>query len=307
LHIFLNHFLGWFIPRRSFGDVTEECFEQKHKASKAAAHRQRMNLKFALMDLATVDLLNINERSGEDPIFTKVVRNQKALFHPKALAQRRAELSAAKASIAVLKLCREEASAVRSGAGESEGEGCPRGVGAALANVYIEPPLPLTLPLPHVKVPDPNSWVSPFFLQKQVVAPKEASQAAPNEVGADLNEDDYGVVITEREDDDDEAVSDASRDDDDVDEIGVGDGVDGNSDFDGDLDEAAVAEFETSASLEVRGDILAEENEVEAAMRIDELVGSGPDEAQSVAASMVRTEVRRRVRVPNQRLNDYVT
>ena len=73
LHIFLSHFTDWFEKRGyTYGDITEEGFEEKHKASKGAAHRQRMRLLFALQDLAVVDLLDINDRSLHDPIRFKV-------------------------------------------------------------------------------------------------------------------------------------------------------------------------------------------------------------------------------------------
>ena len=74
LHIFLSHFTDWFEKRGyTYGEITEEGFEEKHKASKGAAHRQRMRLLFALQDLAVVDLMAINDRSQHDPILAKVL------------------------------------------------------------------------------------------------------------------------------------------------------------------------------------------------------------------------------------------
>jgi len=310
LHIFLSHFTDIF-ERRGFtyGDITEEGFEEKHKASKGAAHKQRMRLLFALQDLAVVDLMDINDRSQHDPIRVKVERNMKATFHPSALMERRAERSAANASIAILSRCIALADAPPVvGAPQAPAGVCPDEVVRALKNMYVEPGQ--APPFPAVALAAPEAWVAPLFLHKGVVFPKEARPprggAAHVLPDSSLTDDDYGQVIAEREDDDDTEVSDATGPDD------MGEGpVDDDEDDYGIADSAG---FATACPLGVREDVLEQEAENDSHAAIEGLMGDlglGPDDDAddqeiSTAARAARTEVGRRLRIPNQRYNDYV-
>jgi len=287
----------------------EEGFEEKHKAPKGAAHKQRMRLLFALQDLAVVDLMDINDRSQHDPIRVKVERNMKATFHPRALMERRAERSAANASIAILSRCIALADAPPVvGAPQAPAGVCPDEVVRALKNMYVEPGQ--APPFPAVALAAPEAWVAPFFLNKGVVFPKEARPprggAAHVLPDSSLTDDDYGQVIAEREDDDDTEVSDATGPDD------MGEGpVDDDEDDYGIADSAG---FATACPLGVREDVLEQEAENDSHAAIEWLMGDlglGPDDDAddqeiATAARAARTEVGRRLRIPNQRYNDYV-
>jgi len=207
--------------------------------------------------------VKINEQQLQWP---QVKRNIAINTSPKIKTKRRAERKEALASLETLELY----------LGEGACPSCDQGILSAFRNTYIQPEIDehgeFELPLPKTSFPHPNDWISPWYLWKGLVSPKENTETmddttAPEQPDGNLNDDDYGVQIAAQEDDDDNApgalISEAQAGPNDNDE-----GQDGPDDDDADTDDSFVIDEEAAQEVD------ADEEDARTEDLIEEVLGS---------------------------------
>jgi hypothetical protein len=185
-HYYREHFIDVFVERGFvFGDLREDPFEELHKLVKKWAQRYRGDPGPALLMLMFGALSDINGRGLSDSMHLKVVAHIKDFFDPRnvyRLRQIRAEAATARVAV---QACVDRAAAADDDAALPEDTLlCTPELVGAFQNRFTDPPTsPPPWPVPSM--PNYQLWISPWWIYKTFINPKEDARAIEEGGGGD--------------------------------------------------------------------------------------------------------------------------